>query len=106
VQTCRYGLLDRTLIWNQTHLLHVLREFESYYNQHRHHRTLNSAPLRPAPGPFTEPDRLDQLDIRRRDRFGGILHEYHNAGMTSTDTISGTRRCQHGPDSHRLDERL
>jgi hypothetical protein len=31
VQTCRYELLDRTLIWNQTHLLHALREFESYY---------------------------------------------------------------------------
>jgi transposase InsO family protein len=79
VQTCRYELLDRTLIWNQTHLLHALSEFESYYNQHRHHRTLHGAPLRPAPEPLTEPHRLDQLDIRRRDRLGGILHEYQHA---------------------------
>jgi len=28
VQTCRHELLDRTLIWNQRHLLHALREFE------------------------------------------------------------------------------
>jgi hypothetical protein len=28
VQTCRRELLDRTLIWNQPHLLHALREFE------------------------------------------------------------------------------
>ncbi|TJZ97518.1 IS481 family transposase, partial [Actinacidiphila oryziradicis] len=26
-----------------------------------------------------EPDRLDHLDIRRRDRLGGILHEYQHA---------------------------
>ena len=28
VQTCQRELLDRTLIWNQSHLLHALREFE------------------------------------------------------------------------------
>jgi len=28
VQTGRHELLDRTLIWNQRHLLHSLREFE------------------------------------------------------------------------------
>jgi hypothetical protein len=32
VQTCRRELLDRTLIWNQRHLLHALREFEAFYN--------------------------------------------------------------------------
>ena len=26
IQSCRHELLDRTLIWNQTHLLHALRE--------------------------------------------------------------------------------
>jgi transposase InsO family protein len=79
VQTCRRELLDRTLVWNQTHLLHALREFESFYNQHRHHRALNGAPLRPAPEPLNETGRLDQLDIRRRDRLGGVLHEYRHA---------------------------
>jgi putative transposase len=79
VQTCRRELLDRTLVWNQAHLLHTLREFESFYNQHRHHRALKSAPLRPTPKPVHEPSRLDQLDIHRRDRLGGILHEYQHA---------------------------
>jgi putative transposase len=50
VQTCRHELLDRTLIWNQRHLLHALREFEHFYNEHRPHRTLRAAaPLRPLP---------------------------------------------------------
>jgi putative transposase len=30
IQTCRRELLDRTLIWNHSHLLHALREFESF----------------------------------------------------------------------------
>jgi transposase InsO family protein len=80
VQTCRHELLDRTLILNQAHLLHALGEFESIYNQHRPHRTLHSAaPLRPLREPITEPDRLDHLDIRRRDRLGGLFHEYAHA---------------------------
>ncbi len=81
VQTCRRELLDRTLIWNQSHLLHALREFESFYNGHRPHRTLHSAaPLRPVPDPITEPDRVDHLEVHRRDRLGGVLHEYAHAG--------------------------
>jgi hypothetical protein len=35
VRTCRHELLDRTLIWNQRHLLHAPHEFESFYNGHR-----------------------------------------------------------------------
>jgi hypothetical protein len=35
VQTCRHEILDRTLIWNQRLLLHALREFEHFYNEHR-----------------------------------------------------------------------
>ena len=80
VRTCRSELLNRTLIWNQTHLLHVLHEFETHYNQHRPHRTLHqAAPLRPAPEPITEQARIIHLDIRRRDRLDGTLHEYEHA---------------------------
>jgi hypothetical protein len=44
------------------------------------HRTLaGAAPLRPLPEPITEPDRLVHLDVHRRDRLGGILHEYAHA---------------------------
>ena len=38
VQTCRRELLDRTLIWNQRHLLHALRQFEDHYNSYRPHQ--------------------------------------------------------------------
>lgn len=80
VRTCRHELLDRTLIWNQRHLLHALREFEQHYNEHRPHRALQQAALRrPAPEPITEPDRIARLDIRRHERLGGVIHEYRHA---------------------------
>ncbi|MFB6780988.1 integrase core domain-containing protein [Streptomyces sp. NPDC056352] len=80
IQTCRRELLDRTLIWNQSHLLHVLQEFASFYNRHRPHRALGqAAPLRPLPEPITEPGQITQLEVHRRDRLGGTLHEYQHA---------------------------
>lgn len=80
VLTCRRELLDRTLIWNQRHLLHALREFEEFYNEHRPHRTLQAAaPLHPLPRPMTDPERIAHLNVRRRDRLGGALHEYQHA---------------------------
>jgi putative transposase len=80
VQTCRHELLDRTLVWNQRHLLHALREFEQFYNQHRPHQGIaNGRPLRPLPAPVPGPDETTPLHIRRRDRLGGILHEYEHA---------------------------
>jgi transposase InsO family protein len=80
VQTCRRELLDRTLIWNQRHLLYALREFEKFYNGHRPHQGVaNARPLRPLPAPIADGDNLVRLDIRRRDRLGGILHEYEHA---------------------------
>jgi putative transposase len=75
IGSCRRELLDRTLIWNQRHLMIVLREYEDFYNTHRPHRTLNqAAPLRPLPDGVTDPD---DLRVRRRDRAGGVIHEYH-----------------------------
>ena len=80
VQTCRRELLDRTLIWNQRHLLHALREFENFYNAHRPHQGIaNARPLRALPSPIPEPDVATRLHIHRRDRLGGILHEYRHA---------------------------
>ncbi|MEV5543603.1 integrase core domain-containing protein [Saccharopolyspora shandongensis] len=79
VQTCRRELLDRTLIWNQRHLLHALREFEQFYNSHRPHQGIaNARPLRPLP-PVVDPKQLESRNIRRHDRLGGILREYHHA---------------------------
>jgi transposase InsO family protein len=74
IGSCRRELLDRTLIWNQRHLMVVLREYENFYNTHRPHRTLRqAAPLRPLPDGVTD---LDHLRVQRRDRAGGVIHEY------------------------------
>jgi putative transposase len=70
---CRRELLDRTLIWNQSHLRQILREYENHHNQHRPHRSLHAAaPLKPLP----EPVDLDQYRVRRQARVGGMIGEY------------------------------
>jgi len=80
IQSCRHELLDRTLIWNQGHLLHSLREYERHYNTHRPHRGIaNARPLSPLPQPITDPAAIPHLRIRRHDRPGGLLHEYEHA---------------------------
>jgi transposase len=80
VRTCRAELLDRTLIWNQGHLARALREYEDFYNAHRPHQGMaNARPLAPLPEPISDQDELTQLRIRRRDRLGGLLHEYQHA---------------------------
>jgi putative transposase len=70
---CRRELLNRTLIWNQSHLRQILREYEIHHNQHRPHRFLHgAAPLKPLP----EPVDLEQYRVRRQARVGGLINEY------------------------------
>ena len=65
---------------NQRHLLHALREFETFYDGRRPHRALRSAaPLHPLPDPITDPDQITRLGVLRQDRLGGTLHEYRHA---------------------------
>jgi putative transposase len=73
IGSCRREILDRTLIWNLSHLRRILAEYEDHYNRHRAHRALHqTSPLKALP----EPANLDQLKVRRRDRLGGVIHEY------------------------------
>jgi transposase len=73
VGSLRRELLDRILIVNQRHATAVLAEYERHFNEHRPHRALSqAAPLRPLPDPRPRHD----FRIRRRDRLGGLLHEY------------------------------
>jgi putative transposase len=72
VGSVRREMLDRILIMNARHLRKVLAEYEIHFNSHRPHRALNHAnPLRPLPGPAGA-----DVKITRRDRLGGLLHEY------------------------------
>ena len=73
IGSCRRELLDRTLIWNQSHLRRILREYETHHNQHRPHRSLDgAAPLKPLPGPID----LEQYHARRQARVGGLINEH------------------------------
>jgi transposase len=70
---CRRELLDRTLIWNQSHLRQILRLYETHHNQHRPHRSLDgAAPLKPLP----EPVDLEKYRVRQHARAGGTINEY------------------------------
>ncbi|MDQ2873465.1 MAG: integrase core domain-containing protein [Actinomycetota bacterium] len=70
---CRRELLDRTIIWNQSHLRRVLRQYETHHNQHRPHRSLDAAaPLKPLPAPVD----LEQYRVRKQTRVGGTINEY------------------------------
>jgi hypothetical protein len=57
------------------YLTYVLAVIEHATNAHRPHRTLDqAAPVRPLPPDVTD---LDSFRVRRLDRAGGLLHEYH-----------------------------
>jgi putative transposase len=80
IRSCRHELLGRILIWNQQHLLHALRQYEQFYNTHRPHQGIaNARPLQPLPQSAADQTAVTHLDIRRRQRLGGILNEYHHA---------------------------
>ena len=68
IGTLRRELLDRTIIWNQRQLEHLVTDYIDHYNAHRPHRSLNQRP--PAP---TQPPRLE-------------LSERHAAEASSTNT--------------------
>ena len=75
VRTARSECLDWLLILNARHLERALTVFVSHYNGFRPHRALDLAPpdgrVRKQPPKPTEPMR-----VKRRDRLGGLLHEY------------------------------
>jgi putative transposase len=75
VRTVRAECLDWLLVVNRRHLERVLRVFLDHYNTHRPHRSLDLK----APDPATR--KLPVLHpppavIERRDRLGGLIHEY------------------------------
>ena len=52
----------------------------SFYNAHRPHQGIaNARPLHALPSPIPEPGAATRVHVHRRDRLGGILHEYRHA---------------------------
>jgi putative transposase len=78
IRTVRSECLDWLLIVNPRHLERVLTEFIDHYNSHRPHRSLDLAPPngRPATKNCTG---TQTMTVGRRDRLGGLLHEYERA---------------------------
>jgi transposase InsO family protein len=78
VRTVRSECLDWLLILNAQHLARTLKVFVDHYNSCRPHRSLG---LLPPNGRL--PVKLETIgqpiNVRRRDRLGGLLHEYERA---------------------------
>jgi putative transposase len=73
VRTIRAECLDWPLILNRRQLERVLRVFVEHYNTQRPHRALKLQPPQRAQPPPTP----TVGEIRRRDRLGGLIHEYY-----------------------------
>jgi transposase InsO family protein len=75
VRTVRAERLDWPLIFNRRHLERVLRLYVRHYNRERPHRALALQP--------PEHDERSEAppvgEIRRHERLGGLIHEYHRA---------------------------
>jgi transposase InsO family protein len=72
IGTLRRECLDHQLITGRRHLATVLREFVEHYNTHRPHRSLDQHP----PAGRTPPPSGATVRPLRRDRLGGLVHEY------------------------------
>jgi transposase InsO family protein len=73
ISSARRECLDRMLITSERHPRLVLSEYAGRYNIHRPHRTFRqSPPAGRGHRPTTDPN----VPILRRDRLGGLIHEY------------------------------
>jgi len=99
VGSLRRECLDRLLILGHRHLEQVVR---AYKNQHRPHRSLEQLP------PLAKPpsaERSPPNQIGRRDRLGGLLHEYHAIAARRRAWLlprAGKSRCVQPLDSDRM----
>jgi len=76
VRTVRTECLDWLLILNTEHLERILKVFADHYNGHRPHRALSLAPPVTRRAGVVSASSLGDDRISRRDRLGGIVHEY------------------------------
>jgi putative transposase len=72
IGTLRRECLDHLLITGPRHLAVVLQEYIEHYNTHRPHRSLHQQP----PTGATSPPSRAAVRPLRRDRLGGLVHEY------------------------------
>jgi putative transposase len=73
IGTVRREVLDRMLIFGRLQLQSVLAEYADHYNVHRPHRALGQLPPL---GPGEPAVVMPAGSVVRRDRLGGLIHEY------------------------------
>jgi putative transposase len=73
IASARRECLDRMLVTGERHLRLVLSEYTDHYNSHRAHRALQQRPPSERPRP---PASGANVRVLRRDRLGGLIHEY------------------------------
>jgi len=82
IGSLRRECLDRLLIFRRRQLEGVMRVYAQHYNEHRPHRSLGQRP------PLAQPPAAEQRGtgdvfalerLHRRDRLGGLIHEYRLA---------------------------
>ncbi len=78
VGTVRREVLDRMLIYGRRHLERVLGEYVAHYNVHCPHRALGPAPPL---GSVESAAVLPTETVVRRDRLGGLIHEYSQVAL-------------------------
>ena len=70
VQTLRQECLDHFIAFGEDHLRHILREYETHYNEERPHQALGNEPLKKG-------EAQTAGEIVCSERLGGLLKHYH-----------------------------
>jgi putative transposase len=78
VRTVRSECLDWLLMLNTPHLERTVKVFVDHYNNARPHRSLGLVPPNGRP-PVKPETNGHPFNVLRRDRLGGLLHEYERA---------------------------
>jgi putative transposase len=74
VQSVKQECLDQFIVFGESHLEYLLREYEDYYNTVRPHQGLGNRAIGSAP-PVSAP--IDLSEVECDERLGGLLRHYY-----------------------------
>jgi putative transposase len=75
VHTVKREMLDRFVVFGETHLRYLLSEFMSHYHEARPHQSLGNAPPCGSPSPADGPP-PNAAEVVCKERLGGLLKHY------------------------------
>ncbi|MBI4730072.1 MAG: transposase [Acidobacteria bacterium] len=77
IGSVRRECLDHLLIFSENHLMRVLAQYTTHHNRYRPHRGLGLACPEASTSVISSTASVHRNRIGRRDRLGGLIHEYH-----------------------------